>query len=122
MKGNKEIYRFVVNNVEIFIKFTDYGELKMGGKLQMEIAHMPTLYLDVKDFSTFWYAIQVSHSERYELHIQFRNKEIWCNIEEENTLKPNDNNFPFFFISGIKLLAIKKQLQELNKYRKDKNI
>jgi hypothetical protein len=59
----------------------------------------------------------VGHRESYDLHIQFRNNEIWCNIEKEDVLSPNNNDFPFLFISGIKLLALKKQQNRLNKYK-----
>ena len=109
-RGRSRLLRFEISGAIIYVRITNYNEIKIGGPMQLNTSHMSTLYT-YNGFEGWYTILKDFATDSFVMHVKIIDDEIWCNVKED--LPESDSEFPFLFISKLRLRAIKKQLQEL---------
>ena len=106
----KDLILVRVEDRNIFIHLTNYGELKLGGEHQVKSGHMGTLNL--KYTGPSWY--HIDNSKNINFTIKVINEQAWCNIGK--SIDSAYTEFPFLFLTKLEILAIEKQLANLKQF------
>ncbi len=104
------IYKFEVNNTDLYITVTNSGQIKIGSRSQLKRAHMPQMPLwDYAKDS--WISTYGDFNEPIFIHLTIKDQALWCNLGPE--LLPGDNDYPYLFMNKLRYLAIIKRAKEI---------
>ncbi len=103
----KYIHKIDVNDYEVYLAISETGKIRIGSKKQLQNQHMPSFFIS----NDQWVTLLNDNFSHTLLHLKIIDGALWCNLGKD--LGPDDKEYPFFFMTRIRQLAIQKKAQEI---------
>ncbi len=109
----KYIHKIDVSGYDVYLAISETGNVRIGSKKQLQNQHMPSFFIS----NDQWVTLLNDNFSHTLLHMKIIDGAIWCNLGSD--LTPDDNQYPFLFMTRIRQLAILKKAGQIENEHDD---
>ncbi len=112
-------HEMVINNMFIDAIITTVGEIRIELHGNINVNKQPLFFMRIENNQSQWVTLLTGQSRAIHLHLKMIDGIIQCNIG--SNLEPDNNKYPFFFMTKLRYLAIRKKAKQIEEeYQRSK--
>ncbi len=111
-------YKIEINKTFINVLITESGNIRIELHGNMNDSHQSPFFVRPENGQSQWIALLTRQRRWIHLHLKMVDNIIQCNLGRE--LEPDNNQYPFFFMTKLRYLAIRKKAKQIEEeYQRD---